>query len=131
MPAFSPRRSGLRPCPPGPRGSGSPAPLPIPRPTSTPCSRHSARAPSRTPRNLRERPISRALAFVLVHGWGFNAGIWRELVRHLPGAEISFVDLGFIRGGPKGIDTWPENAIAVGHSLGALWLLTTVGEQAP
>jgi pimeloyl-[acyl-carrier protein] methyl ester esterase len=80
---------------------------------------------------LRERPISRALAFVLVHGWGFHAGIWRELVRHLPGAEISFIDLGFIRGGPKGIDAWPENAIAVGHSLGALWLLTTAGEQAP
>ncbi len=60
---------------------------------------------------------------VLVHGWGFNARIWAELVPHLGGADITLVDLGFVTGGPKGQEAWPEDAIAVGHSLGVLWLL--------
>ncbi len=34
--------------------------------------------------------------FVLVHGWGFHAGIWADLVGHLDGAEITLVDLGFV-----------------------------------
>lgn len=60
---------------------------------------------------------------MLVHGWGFHAGLWRELVGHLPNAEITLVDLGFVRGGPRGAKSWPDNAIAIGHSLGAMWLL--------
>lgn len=62
--------------------------------------------------------------FVLVHGWGFHAGIWDDVVRHLPGAEITRVDLGFVSGGPQGQGNWPENAVAIGHSLGISWLLT-------
>lgn len=61
--------------------------------------------------------------FVLVHGWGFHAGIWTDFVAHLGDAEVTLVDLGFVTGGPKGQEQWPEDAIAVGHSLGALWLL--------
>jgi pimeloyl-[acyl-carrier protein] methyl ester esterase len=61
--------------------------------------------------------------FVLVHGWGFHAGLWTELVAHLEGAEITLLDLGFVAGGPKGEMDWPRDAIAVGHSLGLLWLL--------
>ncbi len=61
--------------------------------------------------------------FVLVHGWGFHAGIFADLVPRLHGAEITLVDLGFVAGGPKGANEWPEEAIAVGHSLGLLWLL--------
>ena len=61
--------------------------------------------------------------FVLVHGWGFHAGLWNGVVERLPGADISLVDLGFIAGGPDGADDWPQDAIAVGHSLGLLWLL--------
>jgi pimeloyl-[acyl-carrier protein] methyl ester esterase len=61
--------------------------------------------------------------FVLVHGWGFHAGIWADFVAHLDGAEITLVDLGFGAGGPKGATDWPEDAIAIGHSLGLLWLL--------
>jgi pimeloyl-[acyl-carrier protein] methyl ester esterase len=38
-------------------------------------------------------------------------------------SEISYVDLGFIAGGPKAAAQWPSDAIAVGHSLGVLWLL--------
>jgi pimeloyl-[acyl-carrier protein] methyl ester esterase len=61
--------------------------------------------------------------FVLVHGWGFHAGIWTDFVSHLDGAEVTLVDLGFVSGGPKGETDWPTDAIAVGHSLGLLWLL--------
>jgi pimeloyl-[acyl-carrier protein] methyl ester esterase len=61
--------------------------------------------------------------FVLVHGWGFHAGIWADFVTHLGGTEVTLVDLGFVTGGPKGGDEWPEESIAIGHSLGLLWLL--------
>jgi pimeloyl-[acyl-carrier protein] methyl ester esterase len=61
--------------------------------------------------------------FVLVHGWGFHAGMWADVVGHLEGADITLVDLAFVAGGPKGETDWPADAIAVGHSLGLLWLL--------
>lgn len=60
---------------------------------------------------------------VLAHGWGFNARIWADVLPHLGDAKVTLVDLGFVGGGPKGQDDWPEDAIAVGHSLGVLWLL--------
>jgi pimeloyl-[acyl-carrier protein] methyl ester esterase len=66
--------------------------------------------------------------FVLVHGWGFHAGIWTDFVRDLEGADVTLVDLGFVSGGPKGDLDWPPDAIAVGHSLGLLWLLARGGE---
>ena len=65
--------------------------------------------------------------FVLVHGWGFHAGIWTDVIGHLQGAEITLIDLGFVSGGPKGKADWPSDAIAVGHSLGLLWLLQQGG----
>ena len=30
--------------------------------------------------------------FVLVHGWGFHAGIWADVVGHLQGADITLAD---------------------------------------
>jgi pimeloyl-[acyl-carrier protein] methyl ester esterase len=60
---------------------------------------------------------------VLVHGWGFHAGIWGDVVGHLGDAQVTLVDLGFVAGGPKGSMEWPEDAVAVGHSTGVLWLL--------
>ena len=76
----------------------------------------------RGPPRKRSRLIP-VMHFVLVHGWGFNAGIWRDLRVELPGnAQISQVDLGFV-GGPEGMSDWPQDAIAIGHSLGVLWLL--------
>jgi len=60
---------------------------------------------------------------VLIHGWGFHAGIWSDVVGHLGDARVTLVDLGFVSGGPPGKAEWPEDAIAVGHSLGVLWLL--------
>jgi len=65
--------------------------------------------------------------FVLVHGWGFHAGLFADFIAHLDGAEVTLVDLGFIAGGPKGATEWPDDSIAVGHSLGLLWLLEKGG----
>jgi pimeloyl-[acyl-carrier protein] methyl ester esterase len=67
------------------------------------------------------------MRFVLVHGWGFHAGMWADFITHLPGAEITLVDLGFVAGGPKGAGDWPADSIAIGHSLGLLWLLERGG----
>ena len=67
------------------------------------------------------------MRFVLVHGWGFHAGLWDHFVAHLPDAEIARIDLGFISGGPKGVSDWPQDSIAIGHSLGLLWLLKQGG----
>jgi pimeloyl-[acyl-carrier protein] methyl ester esterase len=61
--------------------------------------------------------------FVFVHGWGFHAGMWADVVGQLDGADVTLIDLGFVTGGPKGETDWPADAIAVGHSLGLLWLL--------
>ncbi len=65
--------------------------------------------------------------FVFVHGWGFHAGMWADVVANIEGAEVTLVDLGFVSGGPRGKADWPPDAIAVGHSLGLLWLLQQGG----
>ncbi|WP_108681028.1 alpha/beta fold hydrolase [Methyloceanibacter sp. wino2] len=68
--------------------------------------------------------------FVLVHGWGFNASIWAPLIAQLGGAETTVVDLGFVEGAESSVDPdWPEDAIAIGHSLGVLWLLKNGGAR--
>src|SRR4029450_6219012 len=48
---------------------------------------------------------------------------------HPGGAEGTLVDLGFVTGGPPGEKSWPKDAVAVGHSLGLLWLLARGGRQ--
>lgn len=60
---------------------------------------------------------------VLVHGWGFDAEAWRPLERALGGLETQVVDLGFF-GRPRmpAFDN-SKPLVAVGHSLGFLWLL--------
>lgn len=73
---------------------------------------------------------TRKMHFVFVHGWGFNVAIWRDLTLHMRTSEVSLVDLGFIAGGPKvATNKWPSDAIAVGHSLGLLWLLHRAEEE--
>lgn len=69
------------------------------------------------------------MRFVLVHGWGFNAAIWRDVICNVGNAEIALIDLGFIAGGPEAAASWPKDAIAIGHSLGVLWLLHRAGEK--
>jgi pimeloyl-[acyl-carrier protein] methyl ester esterase len=67
--------------------------------------------------------------FVFVHGWGFNPAIWRDVTGNIGNAEVTLIDLGFISGGPKTPASWPSNAIAVGHSLGLLWLLHRAAKE--
>ena len=66
---------------------------------------------------------------MFVHGWGFNPAIWRDVIRNTGNAEVTLVDLGFIAGGPRAATEWPCDAVAVGHSLGLLWLLHRAAEE--
>jgi pimeloyl-[acyl-carrier protein] methyl ester esterase len=62
---------------------------------------------------------------VLVHGWSFDPGIWQGLRAALPEFESVTIDLGFF-GLPAGPVLPPDRpVVAVGHSLGVLWLLKT------
>jgi pimeloyl-ACP methyl ester carboxylesterase len=57
---------------------------------------------------------------LLLHGWGFDAGVWDGLVAALPGWPVLRGDLGYFGAGTA----WPaaRPALAVGHSLGAMLL---------
>lgn len=63
---------------------------------------------------------------VLVHGWGYDAGVWDALRARLdPALRVATLDWGFF-GAPATVPpapSFPEPVIAVGHSLGALWWL--------
>ena len=63
------------------------------------------------------------MKLVLVHGWGFNAGVWDKLIPLLDGHEIFLIDLGFIRGGPTASHDMPAGSLCIGHSFGVMWLL--------
>lgn len=58
----------------------------------------------------------------LVHGWGYDASVWREVVPLLDGLDVEVADLGFF-GRPSLPQACAAPRIAVGHSLGALWWL--------
>ncbi|MDA7947575.1 MAG: alpha/beta fold hydrolase [Hyphomicrobiaceae bacterium] len=60
---------------------------------------------------------------VFVHGWGCNAAVWEKLVPFFDDHEVHLIDLGFVRGGPRGANAFPENALCIGHSFGVMWLL--------
>ncbi|NHN87348.1 alpha/beta fold hydrolase [Acetobacter conturbans] len=61
------------------------------------------------------------MRIVLVHGWAFSPAMWDAVRDELPHETLA-LDLGFF--GPPAI-TLPEDEplLAVGHSLGLLWLL--------
>ena len=66
--------------------------------------------------------------YVLVHGWGFGPGVWNAVRDALPDGESVAVDLGFY--GPPSLPHIPagrppagRSVVAVGHSIGAMWLL--------
>ena len=63
------------------------------------------------------------MKLVLVHGWGFHAGVWEKLIPHLDGHDIFLIDLGFIRGGPRASHEMPAGSLCIGHSFGVMWLL--------
>ena len=59
---------------------------------------------------------------LLVHGWGLGPGLWRSVIQALPGWPYLALDLGFF--GPAHIQI-PSGRpfLAIGHSLGFLWIL--------
>ncbi len=61
-------------------------------------------------------------SLVFMHGWGFDAGFWTPLRDRLNDYKTSAPDLGFY-GKPKTNKTPDRPLIAIGHSLGFLWLL--------
>jgi pimeloyl-[acyl-carrier protein] methyl ester esterase len=65
---------------------------------------------------------SLAPRITLVHGWGGDASLWREVVPLLAGLDVEVADLGFF-GRPAAPAPCAAPRIAVGHSLGALWWL--------
>lgn len=62
------------------------------------------------------------MKIVLVHGWGFTPAFW-EPVRSRLTSETLVLDLGFFGAEDRPIPA-DEPVLAVGHSLGLMWLLT-------
>ena len=60
---------------------------------------------------------------VFVHGWGFDAGSWRDIQEELPDFDCETVDLGFYGRPAASRANGAAPVVAVGHSLGFLWLL--------
>lgn len=58
----------------------------------------------------------------LVHGWGYDATLWRKVLPLLADLDVEVADLGFF-GRPALPTACAPSRIAVGHSLGALWWL--------
>lgn len=62
---------------------------------------------------------------VLVHGWGFDHRLWQGLCSALPDLDAVTIDLGFFD--PPNCPAFAPDrpVVAIGHSLGVLWLLHT------
>lgn len=61
---------------------------------------------------------------VLLHGWGYDASLWDAVRAHLPRhLAVETLDCGYFGAERMKLGTG-ETALAVGHSLGALWWLT-------
>lgn len=60
---------------------------------------------------------------VFVHGWGFDAASWDAVREELPDFECETIDLGFFGAPPRARANGAEPVVAVGHSLGFMWLL--------
>ncbi|EKV30890.1 Biotin synthesis protein BioH [Caenispirillum salinarum AK4] len=63
-------------------------------------------------------------SILLVHGWGFDAATWDAVRARLPAdAVVHTVEFGFLGAAPR-LDVPEAVDVAVGHSMGLLWLLT-------
>lgn len=67
---------------------------------------------------------------LLVHGWGLGPGVWRSVIRTLPAGSCHALDLGFF-GPPRQQIPEDRPLLAVGHSLGFLWLLQQMAQAPP
>ena len=66
------------------------------------------------------------LRLIYVHGWGLNADLWTPLRQRLDVMDDFALDLGFVSPERSRIPYPAEPYVAVGHSLGLLWLLSQV-----
>ena len=64
---------------------------------------------------------------VFVHGWAFGPDFWTPLRSELGARRSVALDLGFF--GPENLALPAERFVAVGHSLGLLWLLHHVPDR--
>lgn len=60
----------------------------------------------------------------LLHGWGYDATLWRDVLPLLDGLDVEVCDLGYF-GDVRLPQACEDPRIAVGHSLGALWWLAS------
>ena len=68
-----------------------------------------------------------SLPLVFVHGWAFGPQFWTPLQRELGMRHALTIDLGFF--GPENLNLPGEPFVAVGHSLGLLWLLRHASDR--
>lgn len=61
---------------------------------------------------------------LFLHGWGFDAAIWSDVVRHLDGFDCHLADRGYF-GAPVAVES-DGPCLVVGHSLGAMHCLANV-----
>lgn len=75
------------------------------------------------------------LTLLFAHGWGFDAGMWDDVIAHLNLPEntvIRRIDLGYTGNPvtPIPVNADSNNTICIGHSLGAALLLQNIRNPA-
>jgi pimeloyl-ACP methyl ester carboxylesterase len=61
------------------------------------------------------------MRILLVHGWGFDPGLWAPLCAARPGHTWLALDLGYF--GPAHTELPPGLDLVAGHSFGCLWAM--------
>lgn len=61
------------------------------------------------------------MRILLVHGWGFDPGVWAPLRAGWPVHDWQALDLGYF--GPARCEPPPDLDLVVGHSFGCLWAM--------
>lgn len=74
--------------------------------------------------------MSEKPTLLLVHGWGFDSGVWAPFLDALGAWPVVTIDLGF-GGRAVDLETVPDRVVAVGHSLGFLWLAEVLDGREP
>ncbi|MBF0588687.1 MAG: alpha/beta fold hydrolase [Magnetococcales bacterium] len=69
---------------------------------------------------------------LLIHGWALGPGMWRPMLRHLSDWGVHALDMGYFGPSRMQPDLSGEGPlVAVGHSLGSLWLLRELALETP
>ncbi|CUW47041.1 alpha/beta fold hydrolase [Novacetimonas hansenii] len=68
------------------------------------------------------------LPLVFVHGWAFGPEIWDQIRAARPNHTCQMLDFGYFSSVAQ-TETPQRPFIAIGHSLGALWLLSTMPQH--